>query len=111
MTFEDRRLTLNDGVFLDFAVPIEEAIAFDDAVVVLTIDPKKNTENRNLYAYSHDGRLLWRAADRSFRGAEVNPYLGIERVDGRHVRAWDNFGAVYTIAAQTGDVVERRWGK
>lgn len=107
----DRRLIFANGTVVELNLPVRAIARCGSVYVVTTVDPGKDTESRNLYAYDEDGELLWRAPDRSFPSAPVCPYIAVERVDDERVRVWDLNGVIYEMDARTGNVLSERFGK
>jgi len=110
----DRRRTLSlNGMEISFVDPIEKTLRCGNVTIVLTddvdADPDDYTENRNLFAYDAEGKLLWRAEDQRFpgEGNEVNPYVDVKRIDDALIRVWDYYGTIYTMVARTGEIRER----
>jgi len=111
MNHRDHRLFFENGAVVELNLPVRAVVRCGTTYVIATIDPGRDTENRNLYGYDASGTLLWRVPDRSFPTAEICPYIGVERIDDERVHVWDNYGVIYEIDARTGNVLSERWGK
>jgi len=117
MTASERSVTFRHGEIVTFHNPVRRTAIFPDAIIVLTYPleahPGTPTDNRNLFAYDLEGKLLWRGDDQRFpgEGNEVNPYVDVERIDDELMSVWDYYGTIYTMVARTGEIRDREWGK
>ena len=61
MRFEsgDTRLTLDNGAYVNFDLPIKCAIEVAGVVVVALDVPRRQVMNENVFGVSEDGKILW----------------------------------------------------
>lgn len=106
----DSIFSLKDGMLcrrgkvVKTAFPVAEAILFDDKVVVRLDVPTGTISNRNILAYSADGKVLWTIPESPDGGTRDNPYVQIEKDGSGKIIARNWNGVEYLVDSANGAI-------
>lgn len=106
-TTQERTLTISTGKQITFDYPIDTAIGFDTAIVVM-LEPNKFI-NENVFGVSYDGRIAWQIEEKGHVYDE-SPYTYIGRKDNK-IELGNFDGLELIVEPSTGKILHQQWGK
>lgn len=92
------------GSPIDFPYPVDDVLVCGDLFLVRIAPPVGVVFNRNVFAVSSEGRMLWQIAERPHGTQGDSPYINIYFDGGGRLIAGNWNGVDYFVDLASGDV-------
>jgi hypothetical protein len=110
---EGKNLILNGKFIKEFPVKIEDAIMFDDRIIVL-LDAISYQYNRNVFCIDIDGNSLWQIPELKLQGVfddKGSPYTRIVKISNVIFSAINWSGDAFHLDTNSGKIIKHKWSK